>query len=42
MRFHSRPLLLFLDSIHCIFCVYRPISYHDLSVHSMSGMGLKK
>ena len=39
-----KPVLIFSSSIPCIFCMYiaKVVGYYDLSVLSMSVMGLKK
>ena len=39
-----KPLLIFLSSIRCVFCLYtllKVVGYYDLSVLSMSVMGFQ-
>ena len=38
----SKPGLVFLSSIPCVLCLLNVISYNELSVLSMSVMGLHK
>ena len=42
----NKPVLIFWSSITCVFCLYytliKVVGYYDLSVLSMSVMGLKQ